>query len=86
MTALSDIRDHELHLACRCGHLSDVAVRRLLALDHPPVTLADALVRMRCAECGRRERPDIRIVWAAGSAAFVAAPTHSQHYPSSHRA
>ena len=68
MTRLTDISGHHLYFWCSCGHLGMVR-----ADDLPGHVTVNQVQRwMKCADCGERHPPQVRIAYAMEGAAHGA--------------
>lgn len=66
-TTLTTIAHHVLWLECACGRNAPLRVDQLLAMKHPPRTVADAVALARCRHCNQKDIQSFRIVYEPAS-------------------
>ncbi len=66
-TRLTTIPRHEIWMECQCGHSRSLSVADLLSLPNPPITVGEAVERVRCAKCEAKQVNEYRITYKGGS-------------------
>ena len=61
MTKLETISNNHISLFCRCGHSSMIAVKDLLKVKPPEMTIHQVAQKAKCRVCGAVGSEDFRL-------------------------
>jgi len=66
-TKLGIIPKHDIYAEGQCGHGRSVSVASLIERLGEGATVAQAVEKMRCSQCGARQVKEFRIIYVGGS-------------------